>query len=56
MNLSRRKFLIANGAILALPVLPSLANKPTSKPNKPSKKLVIMYVPNGLVRHKNMRR
>jgi hypothetical protein len=50
MNLSRRQFLIANGAALALPTLPSLAAGTKSKTKKPSKKLVIMYVPNGLVR------
>jgi hypothetical protein len=55
MNLSRRQFLIANGAAIALPALPSLAaatkkNTKNAKTNKPSKKLVIMYVPNGLVR------
>ena len=46
MNLSRRQFLIANGAALALPTLPSLAAETKSKTKKPSKKLVIMYVPN----------
>ncbi|MFP6694775.1 MAG: DUF1552 domain-containing protein, partial [Pirellulales bacterium] len=50
MNLSRRKFLIANGAALALPTLPSLADEPKGDTKKPSKKLVIMYVPNGIVR------
>ena len=50
MSLSRRQFLIANGAAVALPALPSLAAKTKSKPTKPAKKLVIMYVPNGLVR------
>ena len=50
MHLSRRKFLITNGAVLALPALPSIADEPKSKADKPSKKLVIMYVPNGLVR------
>ena len=50
MNLSRRQFLIANGAALALPTLPSLAAATKNKTKKPSKKLVIMYVPNGLVR------
>lgn len=50
MHLSRRKFLLANGAALALPVLPSLGLEPKLKPNNPSKKMVIMYVPNGLVR------
>ena len=50
LNLSRRQFLVANGAALALPVLPSLAAKPGRMTNKPSRKLVIMYVPNGVVR------
>lgn len=50
MYISRRNFLVANGAVLALPVLPSIADEPGSSPIKPSKKLVIMYVPNGLVR------
>ncbi len=50
MHLSRRKFLIANGAALALPALPSLADAFKSDAKKPSKKLVIVYLPNGLVR------
>ena len=50
MHLSRRKFLIANGAALALPALPSLADAVKSDAKKPSKKLVIVYLPNGLVR------
>ena len=50
MNLSRRQFLIANGAALALPTLPSLAEAPKKGTNKPSKKLAIFYVPNGVVR------
>lgn len=52
MNLSRRNFLKANGAALTLPFLHSLAganDKPLAG-NKPSKKLVIMYIPNGIVR------
>jgi hypothetical protein len=52
MSISRRAFLKANGAVLTLPFLPSIANA-FDKPQaaiKPSKKLVIMYVPNGLVR------
>jgi hypothetical protein len=52
MNLTRRKFLKVKGAVLTLPFLPSLvdaAEEPTRE-GKPSKKLVIMYVPNGLVR------
>ena len=51
MNVSRRRFLQAKGAMLTLPFLPSLADANVSPPaTKPSKKLVIMYVPNGLVR------
>lgn len=52
MNLSRRRFLKANGVMLALPFLPSLAvgNEKGSLATKPSKKLVIMYIPNGIVR------
>ncbi|MGY8768983.1 MAG: DUF1552 domain-containing protein [Pirellulales bacterium] len=50
MKLSRRKFLIANGAALALPALPSLASAGKNKVAKPDKKLVIVYLPNGLVR------
>jgi hypothetical protein len=52
MSITRRKFLIAKGAVLTLPFLPSIADaidQPRSG-TKPSKKLVIMYVPNGLVR------
>ena len=50
MNLSRRQFLISNGVALALPTLPSLAAETKGETNKPSQKLVIVYVPNGLVR------
>lgn len=52
MILSRRKFLKANGAMLALPFLHSLASGEDRAANgaKPSKKLVIMYIPNGIVR------
>ena len=50
MKLSRRQFLIANGATLFLPGLPSLAAKAKGQPQRPSKKLVIMYIPNGIVR------
>jgi hypothetical protein len=58
MDFTRRKFLKAKGAVLTLPFLPSFANAKdittgsggVSDPSKPSKKLVIMYVPNGLVR------
>ena len=63
MPLTRRHFLRANGAILSLPFLHSLAasadeTKAADKSNtqssaqskKPPKKLVIMYIPNGIVR------
>ena len=52
MSLSRRNFLKTQGAILTLPVLHSLAAAagPASVETKPSKKLVIMYIPNGIVR------
>ncbi len=49
MSISRRQFLRTNGAVLSLPFLPSLAGAATKAP-APAKKLVIMYVPNGLVR------
>jgi hypothetical protein len=50
MKVSRRQFLLANGAVLTLPVLPSIAAESGSRPHKPSKKLVIVYIPNGIVR------
>ena len=51
MSLSRRKFLKAKGAVLTLPFLPSLADATETKTKiRPGKKLVMMYVPNGLVR------
>ncbi|HIK93855.1 MAG TPA: DUF1552 domain-containing protein [Planctomycetes bacterium] len=52
MSISRRKFLKAKGAILTLPFLHSIAGAMDARPTgiKPSKKLVMMYVPNGLVR------
>ena len=53
MKLSRRKFLKANGVAVALPFLQSFSGATAATPKKdekPSKKLVIMYVPNGLVR------
>lgn len=49
MSINRRRFLKANGAVLTLPFLPSLAAA-DDKPAKPSQKLVIMYIPNGIVR------
>jgi hypothetical protein len=52
MNISRRKFLKTKGAVLTLPILHSLpkAIAAPAKARKPEKKLVIMYVPNGIVR------
>lgn len=52
MKLSRRNFLRVNGATLALPFLPSLALAAGTTPTaaRPSKKLVIVYIPNGIVR------
>ncbi|QDU99107.1 DUF1552 domain-containing protein [Lignipirellula cremea] len=52
MNVSRRNFLKAQGAVLTLPFLPSLAHGKEGPlaGAKPSKKLVIMYLPNGIVR------
>lgn len=50
MRYSRRHFLRSGGAILALPFLHSLPARAAGKPSSPGKKLVLMYVPNGLVR------
>ncbi|MBI1315164.1 DUF1552 domain-containing protein [bacterium] len=52
MNITRRTFLRANGAMVALPVLKSLASAAdgTEAATRPSKKLVIVYIPNGIVR------
>lgn len=52
MRMTRRKFLKAKGAILTLPFLPSLAGatEVARQGPKPSKKLAIMYIPNGIVR------
>ena len=47
-NVSRRRFLASQGAMLTLPFLPSLAG--AAKVAKPSKKFVMFYVPNGIVR------
>ena len=48
MKLSRRNFIKAGGATVSLPLFQSLAeNKGTEKPDK---KLVFMYIPNGIVR------
>lgn len=50
LNLSRRKFLKAGGALMALPFLPSLAGARSLEDVKPAKRLIFMYAPNGLVR------
>lgn len=52
MDLSRRSFLRINGGTLVLPLLPSLAWADGTAINvgKPSKKLAIVYLPNGIVR------
>lgn len=52
MKVSRRRFLRAKGAILSLPFLHSIAKATEDSPQgtRPSKKLVIMYLPNGIVR------
>jgi hypothetical protein len=63
MTISRRSFLRANGAVLALPFLETFADEQSvsnrgarndkttqSGKKKPDKKLVMMYVPNGVVR------
>ena len=47
-NLSRRKFLVGNGALLTLPFFPSLAK--AKKLPASAKRFVMMYLPNGLVR------
>jgi hypothetical protein len=51
MKLNRRHFLRAKGAVLTLPFLPSLLRANQSPTGvSPTKKLVIMYIPNGIVR------
>ena len=51
MGISRRKFLKVKGAVLTLPFLHSLASAEDKKrESTPSKKLVMMYIPNGIVR------
>lgn len=52
MKLTRRRFLKAKGAVLALPLLPSLSRAFGKREvaTRPSRKLAIMYVPNGVVR------
>ncbi|MEC9004742.1 MAG: DUF1552 domain-containing protein [Planctomycetota bacterium] len=52
MDLSRRNFLRAQGTVLTLPFLRSLAaaSETVQQKGKPSKKLLVMYIPNGIVR------
>ena len=52
MRYSRRQFLRSRSALLALPFLPSLAmgDETPAAGIKPRKKLVIVYMPNGIVR------
>ena len=49
MKLSRRQFISTSGATLALPFMPSLSGA-ASKTLLPNKKLVMMYIPNGILR------
>ena len=49
MKLSRRQFISTSGATLALPCLPSLS-RAAEKVLLPNKKLVMMYIPNGILR------
>ena len=52
MNFNRRGFLKTQGSVLLLPLLPSLAHgfSRSYQTDVPSKKLLIMYIPNGIVR------
>ena len=52
MSISRRKFIRAGSATMVLPFLHSVpeAMAAAKKGEKPDKKLVIMYIPNGIVR------
>ena len=51
MNLSRRMFLKRSGATMLLPILHSSSAAMAAKSAaNPDKKLVIMYIPNGIVR------
>ena len=49
-GMNRRQFLRTGGAAMALPFLPSIGQSAKPSANVPDKKLVMMYVPNGLVR------
>ena len=52
MRLSRRAVLRGGGATITLPMMDSLswADKASSSLGAPSKKLAIIYLPNGIVR------
>jgi len=52
MAFNRRDYLKAQGAVMMLPFLPSIARgiSPAIESASPSKKLLIMYIPNGIVR------
>ena len=52
MGITRRHFLKAKGTVLTLPFLHSLASAMETRRagSRPDKKLVIMYLPNGIVR------
>ena len=51
MKVTRRKALKAHGAVLTLPLFHSLARAADAKATaKPSQKLAIIYIPNGIVR------
>ena len=52
MHLTRRNFLKTKGAVLTLPFMPSLLHPDEKATNDatPSKKLMLMYIPNGIVR------
>ena len=52
MHLTRRNFLKTKGAVLTLPFMPSLlhADEKATNGATPSKKLMLMYIPNGIVR------
>ena len=49
MKISRRQFITTTGASVALPFLPSLARGKATD-FFPNKKLVMMYIPNGILR------
>jgi len=49
MKFSRRRFITTTGASVALPFLPSLARGKATD-FLPNKKLVMMYIPNGILR------